>query len=895
MWDADNSRPRRPHWAGDFSVSWNDPDDWGSFDEAVELASQRDSWGIGFVLANGLDDYPRGLYGGLDLDGCAEGGTPKDWLPSLSPFFEDDPYIEWSPSGTGLHIMLAGFKPPEWWTDCIRGDHEGVEAESAKFFTVTGNQLDGSGEKVGDHGDHVEEWLCDVWEAVRDEPAPPRADDNDSNADDAETATVPSDASGNASDIADAVDRLDAQRVAEKTIVRQWNDSASTSEGVRAFYPTWGSSDCNGTANIVGDDLWTDTGGGGQGGAQVMAAIDMGELSARSASPGDVEGDLWWDTVEHLRDLGFAIPEYEAPEDQQPRSAATEAAESREATDGGAEVGTAPDGDNTDPITLKDRFAQRVLWPLDPPQDWVGEEITEEVALDRAANILCSEYDFIRPRDDVRGWRDQLYVYDDDLGIYQRHGEWFVEREVERLLGPVANNRRTNEIRKKVIRLSGVRPETLTEQPHRLCVANGIVDMHTGELDDHTPTEYHRVRLDWKYDPDASCERIDEFLGEIVQTGGDKRTLYQLVAHTLYKEYIAEKAAMLLGDGQNGKSVFLSLIEEFLGEQNVSQRSLQSLDDENFAANDLQGRLANLNPEIGDGGSVSSLNRFKQLTGRDTVTADVKYQKPIKFENHATLLFAANRMPRMSEDTRALWRRWIYINFPFTFDSHDDDAKDEIPKRKLMRELTDPAEMRGLLARAVQEIQRWHETGTLFTDIETPDQVRTKMKRASEPVYDFAMTCLEPANGDDDFLPKEQVRDAYREFAREEDLPTVADNQFGERILNIRDLAVESSQRRVDGTYTTVYNGIRFTSRGRQMLGLDQDDTNQEIDDTQDQHRWERVVEAVRALETADPVSKSAVVGRLSTEMSLTTAQNAFESAAKRGAIYDAGDGWRVS
>jgi len=895
MWDADSSQPRRPHWAGDFGVSWNDPDDWGSFDEAVELASQRDSWGIGFVLASGMDDYPRGLYGGLDLDGCAEDGSPKDWLPSLSPFLEDDPYIEWSPSGTGLHIMLAGFEPPGWWADCSLGEHEGVEAYGAKFFTVTGDKLDDSGDEVGDHGDHVEEWLCDVWEAVRDEPAPPRADGDDDGTDDSETATAPSDASGNASDIADAVDRLDAQRVAEKTIVRQWNDSASTSAGVRAFYPTWGSTDCNGTANIVNEDIWTDTGGGGKGGAQVMAAIDMGELSARSASPGDVEGDLWWDTVEHLRDLGFAIPEYEPPEEQEPRSAATEAAESRGATDGGAGAQTASATGADSTTTLQDRFAREVLWPLDPPEDWDGEEITEEVAVDRAANILCAEYHFIRPREDVRGWRDTLYVYNDDLGIYERHGEWFLEREVERLLGPVATNTRTNEIRKKVIRLSGVRPEVLTEEPHRLCVANGIVDMHTGELDDHSPAEYHRVRLDWEYDPDASCERIDEFLGEIVQTGADKRTLYQLVAHTLYKEYIAEKAAMLLGDGQNGKSVFLALVEQFLGEENVSQRSLQSLDDENFAANDLQGRLANLNPEIGDGGSVSSLNRFKQLTGRDTVTADVKYQKPIKFENHATLLFAANRMPRMTEDTRALWRRWIYINFPYTFDTHDEDAKDEIPKRQLMRELTDPAEMRGLLARAVDEIQRWHETGTLFTDIETPDQVRTKMKRASEPVYDFAMTCLEPADGDA-FVTKERVREAYRQYARAEDLPSVPDNVFGERLVNIRDLAIEPSQRKPDGSgYRTVYNGVALSSRGRQILGLDEDDDNHELDETDSQHRWQRAVDAVRSLEGEAAVTKGEAVGRLSTEMSLTAAQDAFDAAAERGGIYDAGDGWRVS
>lgn len=890
MWDADNDRPRRPHWGGDFSVSWNDPDDWGSFEEAVELAESRDSWGIGYVLASGLEDYPRGIYGGLDLDGCAEDGTPKDWLPSLQPFFDaDDPYIEWSPSGDGLHIMLAGFEPPEWWTDCILDDHEGVEAEGAKFFTVTGNKLRETGDEIGDHGEHVEEWLADVWEVVRDEPAPPRTDDEDDETDD-DTASMPSDVSGNARDIADAVDRLDAQRVAEKTIVRQWNDSASTSEGVRAFYPSWGGTDCNGTANIVNADVWTDTGGGGKGGAQVMAAIDMGELNPHSASPDDVEGELWWDTVDHLRELGFGIPEYQSPQDQQARSAAAEAAETQGQTDGGGATATATTTDNGARLPLEDRVANEVLWPLDPPEEWDGEKITEEVAINRFADILCSEYYFVRPRRDVRGWRDILYVYDNERGVYEPHGESFVETESERLLGPVANNTRVNEIRKKIERRSYARPGELTAEPQRLCVANGIVDMHTGELTDHTPAEYHRTRVEWEYNPDATCDRIDEFFHEIVDDG-DVRTLYQLVAHSLYREYIDEKAAMLLGDGQNGKSVFLSMLEEFLGEYNVSRRSLQDLSEYDFAAQDLQGKLANLHPDMGSD-TIHEVDMFKKLTGRDNMDADVKFESTISFENHATLIFAANRMPRMSEDTHALWRRWIYINFPYTFSKTDPSAKDPIPKRKLMAELTDPEQMQGLLARAVEEIQRWWDEHTLFTEIETPEQVRTKMKRASEPIYDFAMTCLEPAD-DDDWLPKEDVRECYREFARQEDLPTVPDNQFGERLLNIKDLSIESSQRRKDGSRLTAYNSVAWSSRGRQVLGLDEDEQNEQLDG---QHRWERVVEVVREMSDADSAAtEGMVIGRLSNEMSISVAQDAFESAKKRGAIFDTGAGFRES
>jgi hypothetical protein len=46
MWDSSADTPRRPHWAGNFSISWSDPDDWHSFEEAVEAARTTESWGI---------------------------------------------------------------------------------------------------------------------------------------------------------------------------------------------------------------------------------------------------------------------------------------------------------------------------------------------------------------------------------------------------------------------------------------------------------------------------------------------------------------------------------------------------------------------------------------------------------------------------------------------------------------------------------------------------------------------------------------------------------------------------------------------------------------------------------------------------------------------------------
>lgn len=114
-------------------------------------------------------------------------------------------------------------------------------------------------------------------------------------------------------DLFAALDRIDARNVAGDTIAHRWNDAASTSEEKRAFVPTFGKS-ANGTANIVGPNIWQDTGGGGYGGPVVMALIDLGELRPQSATPRDARGELWFKGVDHLRDLGYPIPELESPD-----------------------------------------------------------------------------------------------------------------------------------------------------------------------------------------------------------------------------------------------------------------------------------------------------------------------------------------------------------------------------------------------------------------------------------------------------------------------------------------------------------------------------------------------------------------------------------------------------
>lgn len=515
-------------------------------------------------------------------------------------------------------------------------------------------------------------------------------------------------------------------------------------------------------------------------------------------------------------------------------------------------------------LDVEEEVRERVLerWKPDlyaqAPSE-IGKPIPKALAINETAAILDDAYDYLYPEEDVRGWQSVLYVYDADLGIYRPRGETQIGEELEAVMGEQAVNSIVSEVVSKLKRRNRVDSwdmENSRPHPDRLVVGNGILDLQTGELDDYTADEYHRTRIDVDYRPEAECPEIDSFFRDIVAEG-DVPTLYRVVAHTLSKEYVDEKAMILVGDGDNGKSAFLNLLEEFLSERNVAGRSLQKLSDDKWAPADLHRSLANLSGDMSEQ-EADDLSTFKELTGGDTLTADEKYVKPVRFTNYASLIFASNGVPELPDSDMAVWQRWVYLNFPNRFGS--DGNKEAVPMRSLMSRITAESELEGLLARCVEEYQEYYSGRDFFPTVGSAAEVRKRMKKAAEPVYDFADELLvdvdpeEYSDSEDYMETKDRVREAYVEYAREEDLPLVDKAQFSKRLLNLRDFGVKSGESRAVGpdTRNKVYRGIQLSEEAEALLADAEDEgdeaSNASLDDGEDYDLLHREEQSVRTM-----------------------------------------------
>jgi len=106
---------------------------WRTFSEALSAyeAGEPPYDGIGFVFCSG-DPYV-----GIDLDTCRdpESGAIAPWARKVIGTFASEGYVEASPSGTGVHIIIRGKVESPVKTDYVE------IYEQRRFFTITGGPL----------------------------------------------------------------------------------------------------------------------------------------------------------------------------------------------------------------------------------------------------------------------------------------------------------------------------------------------------------------------------------------------------------------------------------------------------------------------------------------------------------------------------------------------------------------------------------------------------------------------------------------------------------------------------------------------------------------------------------------------------------------------------------
>ena len=233
---------------------------------------------------------------------------------------------------------------------------------------------------------------------------------------------------------------------------------------------------------------------------------------------------------------------------------------------------------------------------------------------------------------------------------------------------------------------------------------NGLLDLKNFTFIEHTPEILSINQINTKYDPNAKCSKITQYLDECEIIDNDRATLIEYAGYTLTTYTNMQKALLLYGDGSNGKTVFINLLTKILGSDLYSVESLHNLENSKYSVANLYGKTLNLCSDISDE-PIYSTDMFKRITGADPLSGERKYQNSFTFRNTAKLLFAANTLPEyITKCERAVYRRWMLIEFKHNFDQDEDD-------KNLLDKLTTEEEKSGFINLMLEGLKRIIEKG----------------------------------------------------------------------------------------------------------------------------------------------------------------------------------------
>jgi putative DNA primase/helicase len=328
---------------------------------------------------------------------------------------------------------------------------------------------------------------------------------------------------------------------------------------------------------------------------------------------------------------------------------------------------------------------------------------------------------------------------------------------------------------------------------------NGLLDVRTRQLRDHSPDYLSTTRIPVSYDANAVCPAIRKFFSE-VHHSQDIQVVEEITGNCLTSDNSIQKAVLNVGDGDNGKSTELSLLKVFIGADNCSNVPWHALELNRFAVSALDGKLANIFADL-PSQSLSMVSSFKMLTGGDAIGTEKKFGDYYSFVNHAKLIFSANKPPKVKdEDSYAFWRRWIILDFPYQI---PEDKKDP----HILDKLTTPEELSGLLNIALDGLNRLRANGRFSYNKSVEDTTEYYL-RAADPVYAFLQDCVEVSLND--YVIKDDLYATFQKYCVKQCLPVSKPNSFGRSLQNQTEYRIHSARPEIDGERVTVWQGIKL-------------------------------------------------------------------------------------
>lgn len=303
--------------------------------------------------------------------------------------------------------------------------------------------------------------------------------------------------------------------------------------------------------------------------------------------------------------------------------------------------------------------------------------------------------------------------------------------------------------------------------PHRrqspadlIAFENGVLDVRTMEFRDWLPTDAIANVIPHRWNPDAQSDLLDRTLAKMAN--GDLGTEMNL--HEFMGLCMARSSRrypffpVLLGEGANGKSTYISLLRNLLGMENISSMQPHEIASRFMGAH-IVGKTANLGDDISSGYlDDRDCAVIKSIATGDLMFTDVKGGEGFEFEPYCTMVFSCNAFPRLADTSDGFMRRLFPVEFNAKF-TRDDPDFDPLISEKLV----DESAMERACVLGVEGLRR-----VIAQNCPTPNPMSESMKAEIAREGNTALQWINDENVTAEHIvgmTKAEVHDEYMRWA----------------------------------------------------------------------------------------------------------------------------------
>ncbi len=321
------------------------------------------------------------------------------------------------------------------------------------------------------------------------------------------------------------------------------------------------------------------------------------------------------------------------------------------------------------------------------------------------------------------------------------------------------------------------------DSPAQVACANGVYDVTTETLLQHTPERFNLQSVPFDYDPAATAPTWEWFLSDVLP--GDTQAhafLQEWFGYVLSGRTDLEKIANLMGLPRCGKGTVADTLSALVGAENVAAPTIPSLVG-TFGEQPLLGKTLAVFSDISwaHRDIVAGVEIVKAISGRDARDVQRKNREAWHGKLGVRFMIMGNDMPKFTDASGAFSGRMIHVQFPGTFYGRErPSVKDD-----LLRELP------GILNWALEGLKRLTINGS-FTQPRSGEELAAEVRRQQSPVQAFLDdTCALVAPEACNPVPLDELHPVYRAWAKRSDVGHPLDRERFSSALRSAGLGVK--------------------------------------------------------------------------------------------------------